>query len=248
MTKRPVSEARMSDDLRELTRELAEAGWDPSGGFLGGEYGYGADYENDVFEMHPFWWGDCECGHEARECEWEDSNPHASGCYQAALKAELGDMPYGDERVAAVAALCGRYGLDPHFGSMVHCTCDHRANWDAWHRANTHDPKCGVARPNFLHKPSGTRVDWYKYIGRGMEFDPVDRTAWVALMQACMSSVLRNPDYVKPEPVTPMTDAEMAAWADANTYVFEGTLPEVMQQVDETLRPVQVIEALDREF
>jgi len=30
-------------------------------------------------------------------------------------------------------------------------------------------PWCFGSAPNFLHKPSGFKVKWYKYIGRGME-------------------------------------------------------------------------------
>lgn len=62
------------------------------GGFLGGEYGYGVDYENDTFMMHSFCW-----------CEQDD---------------------------------CG------------------------W---------CNAVKPNFLFKPTGCKVFWYKYIGRSME-------------------------------------------------------------------------------
>ncbi|NUP13784.1 MAG: hypothetical protein HOW73_47720 [Polyangiaceae bacterium] len=36
-------------------------------GLLGGEYGYGQHFENAVFEMHPYYWGDCTCGFDDRE-------------------------------------------------------------------------------------------------------------------------------------------------------------------------------------
>lgn len=62
------------------------------GGGLGGEYGYGVEYENDTFMMHPFCW--CE----KETCKW---------CY-------------GEE-------------------------------------------------PNFIYKPTNTRIWWYKWIGRSQE-------------------------------------------------------------------------------
>lgn len=31
---------------------------DQAHGCLGGEWGYGQDFKSDVFEMHPYWWGD----------------------------------------------------------------------------------------------------------------------------------------------------------------------------------------------
>lgn len=33
----------------------------------------------------------------------------------------------------------------------------------------THDSGCEYGNPNFEYKKTGFRVDWYKYIGRGME-------------------------------------------------------------------------------
>lgn len=32
-----------------------------------------------------------------------------------------------------------------------------------------HEPDCPVILPNFLYKPTGFALDWYKYIGRDME-------------------------------------------------------------------------------
>src|SRR5262245_24316309 len=53
-----------------------------SAGVFGGAFGYGADFENDVFEMHHDWQGDCTCGAtepihseecRARFVEWRDT-------------------------------------------------------------------------------------------------------------------------------------------------------------------------------
>lgn len=49
-------------------------------GLLGGSWGYGQDFENGVFVMFPFWWGDCECGHNERKWQWADENEHAGDC------------------------------------------------------------------------------------------------------------------------------------------------------------------------
>jgi len=45
-------------------------------GLLGGEWGYGQDFKNDVFEMHHYYWGDCTCGAE----EAEEERPHDPTC------------------------------------------------------------------------------------------------------------------------------------------------------------------------
>lgn len=187
-----VSSNRVAEDLRDLTEALENAGSDSYGGGLGGTFGYGTDYENDVFEMHPFWWGDCECGHEEREANWFESNTHAPDCYQTVLNDELDDdnLPFGNpKRNEIIERLCKQFGLDPLWGSMVHCTCEHNANHAEWSLSNKHNPKCGVVRPNFFHKASGIRVDWYKYIGRSMEHEPIDKATWSTLMDECMNSI-----------------------------------------------------------
>jgi hypothetical protein len=79
----PVSDDQISRDLVWMTELLADAGAEISGGFLGGEFGYGAYFENETFMMHPFCWcerGDCpwclgcECEVEDRgeQHEWPD--------------------------------------------------------------------------------------------------------------------------------------------------------------------------------
>lgn len=50
----------VSDELYALSELLGKKNPDAQahGGGLGGEWGYGQDFKNDVFEMHPYWWGD----------------------------------------------------------------------------------------------------------------------------------------------------------------------------------------------
>ena len=109
-----VSDDQIGHDLVWLTERLMKTqGAETSGGFLGGEFGYGAYFENDVFMMHPFCW-----------CDRDDC--------------------------------CGER----------------------------------VSVPNFLHKPSGTAVHWYKYIGRGMEVDL--RADWRTVLRECVDSLPSN--------------------------------------------------------
>jgi hypothetical protein len=189
---------RLSQGLRALTRELMRAGNERSGGLLGGEFGYGARYDCDVFAMHPYCWCD------ERECPWcggclnEDGFPepvHSPGCYQTHLEAlqqkygRKGDwgwhVPMGDGRYKAyeraAQTLCARMGLAFPQGWGAHCTCGAQdayvALLDACQCA-FHNPSGAFAdagalpsqgAPHFWHKPSGVRIWWYKYIGRGME-------------------------------------------------------------------------------
>lgn len=80
--------ADMSDGLDHALVSLTEAVSQideelVAHGLLGGHFGYGARYENDVFVMRPFYWGDCDCGADERSEAWHEANPHASNCWQA---------------------------------------------------------------------------------------------------------------------------------------------------------------------
>jgi len=150
-------------------------------GCLGGEFGYGAEYENEVFEMRPFYWGDCNCGFEEIADKFWDKNEHAENCYQSKLKKV--EMTYGvhwsqdrdisyDIRMELqdeiYSTLMAEFNL-PRGGCAVHCTCGLKER--AQKEIPEHFKICSLELPNFRHKESGIEVRWYKYIGRDMEVD-----------------------------------------------------------------------------
>lgn len=155
-----VSDDRISRDLVDLTEALSKAGIDISSGFLGGEYGYGAAFENDVFMMHPFCW--CE----GPDCPWCLS----CVCGEDATRYFLAD---GSEVRADTFFDAGGYRT----GKSVRVLENECRN----HREGT-EPA-----PNFLHKPTGTQVRWYKYIGRGMEVGL--KADWRGIFDECVASV-----------------------------------------------------------
>ena len=59
---------------------------------------YGSDYECELFEIHPYWWGDCTCGADDDENETTE-----------------------------------------------------------------HTVECRFRLPNFIYKPTGYMLEWYKY-------------------------------------------------------------------------------------
>lgn len=78
-----ASEERLSEDLYALSEMLGKRAPDEqSHGFFGGEWGYGQDFANDVFEMFPYSWGDCDCRHEDAEAAWCATHQHRQRCYQ----------------------------------------------------------------------------------------------------------------------------------------------------------------------
>lgn len=176
----------VDSDLYELSRILAERRPDEqSHGLLGGEWGYGNEFENDVFEMHPYWWGDCECGHAEAEAEWDVANRHADECYQAELERRGG----WDYKSGVAERLASEWGLPAH-GCAAHCTCDYKARWQAWLDEHAHDDRCPIVLPNFRHKPSGIEVTWYKYIGRGSYLNrEVSFDEWRTLIDECIRSL-----------------------------------------------------------
>ena len=136
-----VDDDELSRGLIELTRAARKAGYATSDGLLGGQDGYGAWVDNDVFGMHPYCW----CAQD--DCPW--CLPCL--CPDGALELRIDGRPVdaGDfystggsrgpghrEQVTRTELLCRRcaQGL--------------------------------VRAPNFWHKPSGSWVTWYKYIGR----------------------------------------------------------------------------------
>lgn len=181
--------ANISEDLYRLTEYLAKNGYNAAHGVLGGDWGYGCEVSNETFEMHPFWWGDCECGHDDREGEWEDANPHADDCYQSELdrRSENGAKGAPWEIAPQLAA---EWGLS-EYGCAVHCTCGRDVRRAEWVDENHHDPACPMVRPNFRHHASGLEVRWYKYIGRSMEVVPSlpDGRRWAEMLDDCVRSV-----------------------------------------------------------
>jgi len=83
----PVASCNIDLDLVNLTEYLVKSGFDDGsggGGGLGGEFGYGVEFENDTFMMHPFCW--CE---KEDECLWCMMNDPKSNKNYKKMKAEL---------------------------------------------------------------------------------------------------------------------------------------------------------------
>jgi len=159
---RTPTERSVADDLRRLTESLLELGHETSGGFLGGEHGYGAYFENDVFMMHPYCW--CE----QDDCAWCDPCVCPEG-----VETYLVDGLEVDTEVDIEA-----WVNIPRERRSIQVNKDLQCE------------RCRTDRqpaPNFLHKSSGTQVHWYKYIGRGME--TTIHGNWDTIISECLSSL-----------------------------------------------------------
>ena len=147
---------------------------------------YGIEEDNDLFSMHPYYWGDCTCGFDASEAYWEEEHPHLPECFQSALEAR--DFKDPED-------LARRWKLSRE-GCMLHCTCGAVDEYQEHAASLIHPASCPSVRPNLLFKKEAIEVRWYKYIGRGMEVSrsltsplpsPVSAKEWQAAMSAASS-------------------------------------------------------------
>ncbi len=154
------------------------------------EWGYRRieEFENDVFSVFPYYWGDCTCGYADKEYEWVEANKHRPDCYQSELERRLADdeekhkvhsemlMASGDDEVTewevtrefkrrVMKQLCDEMGIEWNdgYGCWAHCTCDYKDKWRAFCANNHHTPDCLLVRPNFHYKPTNYQLRWYKY-------------------------------------------------------------------------------------
>jgi hypothetical protein len=140
---------------------------------------YAADFENDIFMMHPYCW-----------CENDDC-PWCGGC-DCPIESfhyfiDDAEVSYEEQYEYFDKGTYDKLGIPREISNIG-------KNHDAWmklakevnkHLKSTHDPKCdyckglgvfsehgsepGKGAPNFWYKPTNFKVSWYKYIGRGME-------------------------------------------------------------------------------
>ena len=189
----PIASNEIELDLVKLTEYLTKKvfkGQWQGGGLLGGEYGYGVDYRNDVFEMRPYCWEACSCGWD----EMEFNEPHSENCYQSLVEKELKKYGWKKDKFGFLDSpkrmtysesekiqdkvykkYCKKFGLTFPEGCAVHCTCEHEYNFKKWFEKNKkgkngHADDCVLELPNFKHYKSGLEIRWYKFIGRSMEY------------------------------------------------------------------------------
>jgi hypothetical protein len=161
----------LSIGLRVLTYqlELRQAAQGHVMGFFGSEFGYGEEFENEVFLMRPHCW----CGN-AGECPWctgcdiyQERNACAV-CRQPALSVE-------QRRAAPLEQRCDYVAGRGIFARFAPWTLDRDRRY--------YDP------PNFWHKPSDFRVRWYKYIGRENRTNKdITGAEWVTILEAVLLS------------------------------------------------------------
>jgi len=171
--------------------------------------GYVDEFENDVFAIFPYWWGECGCGFD----DYEFGEGHLNNCYQSELDAEKqkagasfsgkwGFIGFPDEwswdkkrkiEDEIYKKLTTKYGL-PMQGCAVHCTCDYEQRYEAWIKtigyADGHKPDCPLVKPNFHYKPTDFQIQWYKYPFRDSYTNQkITLKAFSTIIDACIDSL-----------------------------------------------------------
>lgn len=129
-------------------------------------WGYPSAFENNTFKVFPYYWGDCTCGYDKAEWGWCEANKHDEGCYQYDYRAcvEKGwKTNYKKLKVIYKKHGMPTEGEDWHHGCAVRCTCTYDDRWAKFCKENEHSKDCPLVQPNFLYKPTGFEIQWYKY-------------------------------------------------------------------------------------
>lgn len=150
------------------------------------------EYENEVFWIMPYWWGECTCGYDYIDNSHQEARSlkHRPECYQIEYKQKVeplstrlyglqpGSKEYCEaERQAkeALLALYKKHNLeydekDPFRGCAVRCSCDYDERLDAVMKkyaalfgCDGHKTDCMLAKDNFHYKPTDFGIQWYKY-------------------------------------------------------------------------------------
>ena len=221
----------VSEGLRALTQAIDMRGLGDAsqGGLLGGEFGYGANFENATFMMHRFCWceesscfwcgKDCGCGKGYGRGHFLDGKPVTKKAYEKWHATIVKPLPWeavgGHDKqyvsppdwwsgkpppAETEEYKAARDAFDNYikerdsrsgriFKAVIH-TCGHGMFYDQkediW-AVFAPRPYPHTA-PQFWHKKSGSRVWWYKYIGRDMEISL--GTKWDDVLRDCLESLL----------------------------------------------------------
>ena len=142
---------------------------------------YGTDFENDVFSIMPYTWGDCSCGWDfldkGHESVW--ALKHSPSCYWHEYDAIWKGKTFDHEaQVEQLKPIYEKHGWSTEgdvwwHGCAVKCTCDYHQRLEAIYERYAEEfghlgctPDCKLVKPNFLYKPTGFSISVYKYFLR----------------------------------------------------------------------------------
>lgn len=171
----------------------------------------GETFENDTFIARRYYWGDCTCGWEVKD--WEFTEKHRPECYQSLVDGELQKEGWLTDKCGFLRPpehlsydeyskiqdrirkrFCKEMELSFPECCAVHCTCDMAERYTRYRQVVGFPDgcleSCETRQPNFLHKPTGLRIEWYKYPLRDAYFNrECSLDEFKAIIDSCIASV-----------------------------------------------------------
>jgi len=168
---------------------------------------YATDFENDIFSTFPYWWGDCTCGWESIDDGHSATYrlKHQPHCYQHEYKAIYNrTKPNHTLLEKYLKPVYEKYGWptngeDWWHGCAVKCTCDYGQRLEAIYERYAEEfghmgckPDCNLVKPNFLYKPTGVSISWYKYALRDSYMNiNISVKQFAQMINHCINSLQR---------------------------------------------------------
>lgn len=139
------------------------------------------EFDCELFTLRPYYFDpDCTCGWDYIDNGHESiyKLEHRPDCYQHAYAKLVEKYGYGhDEKFyKELRAIYEQYGIEPAEGDKwwcgcaMKCTCDYYERMDAIYERYAeefghmgHRDDCAYVLPNFVYKPTGYELEWYKY-------------------------------------------------------------------------------------
>jgi hypothetical protein len=155
-------------------------------------------FENDVFLVNPYDWNaDCTCGFDDMNYEWWEENQHTDNCfatriekYKNKLKQKGIDL-WSDKYITLVDNWAKVNGWGHGWkGHASYCDCGVHRRYDEWAKDKEHKDNCRLIQPNFWYKPTGFKLNFYKYplrdayMNQNITFEELKE-----IMQKCKESV-----------------------------------------------------------
>ena len=129
--------------------------------------------------------------YEKRRGEWSKAHDKQQAAITALVLAEAAKHHVGGGGNVKLGA------DNAHWMWTYLCTCGHDKAYHNWQMTNEHFRPCELwwsNQPQFLHKPTGYGVHWYKYPCRdAYGTQPIDIKRFQAIIRECIATLERKP-------------------------------------------------------
>jgi len=158
---------------------------------------YGVEFENSIFSVFPYYWGNCSCGFDDHEFKEGHIN-----CIQNEYDEYGDDLFENDKKYEITKKLYQKRGWDTkskkwYYGCLSSCDCDYNERYQRWLNSISypegHKKDCLLLKPNFLYKPTGLKIQWYKYPLRdSYSNQEIKLGDFKKIIDECINSVIKG--------------------------------------------------------